>query len=91
MAAAERAPTVAWYGDGRLYVPYTTTSTAPAEHLVAFEAATGRILYDVLLDGIEGTRLDALTGADGRLYATHSKGLDAFDASTGKHLVHLSD
>lgn len=91
MAAAERAQTVAWYGDRRLYVPYTTTTTPPAEHLVAFEAATGRILYDVLLDGVEATRLDALTGADGRLYATHSKGLDAFDASSGKHLVHLSD
>jgi hypothetical protein len=91
LSAAARAPDVAWFADDRLFVTYTTAGEDPAERLVCLEGATGRVIYDVVLRGVEPGRASGLAGADGRLYVTHAGGLDVYEARTGDRLLHLSN
>ncbi len=90
-SAAAKSPAVAWFSEGRLYTSYSTTGSPALEHLVCLDGATGAQVYDVVLEGVQGGRLDGLAGAGKLLYVTHAGGLDVFDAATGAHARHLSD
>lgn len=91
LGAVEGAPQLAWFDAGRLFVPYATTGAEPAQRLACLDAASGRSILDVVLANIEPTRAMGIAGANGRLYVSHSRGLEAYDARTGDHLLHLSD